>query len=306
MSIEVTLMLVLILLLLVGGAALIASTQRVDRAAMTGRLDLVAKEIPRLGAAGPSTPNHAVLVRQPGKGVKAPELNTRLRITRRLHLPDAQSSSAYLAARLGLAAVLAGAAFALSAPHLSGKLAAIPYLAALSCGYLGWMIPGMLLDHAIKMHVRDVESALPEGLELLVICAEAGLSLEDGLDRVITELRWSQPALAEELALTSADLKILPDREKALGGLATRVDVQSVRSVVTALSQTLRYGTPLAQALRNTASELRNDALLRMENRANQLPPLLTLPMMLFIMPTIFLIIGGPAVLKVMDIFAHR
>ncbi len=116
-------------------------------------------------------------------------------------------------------------------------------------------------------------------------------------------MRHSHPSLAEELALTAADLKILPSRDQALSNLADRVDVPSVRSVATTLSQTMRYGTPLAQALRTVASELRNDSLLALEERANRLPTLMTLPMMLFIMPTIFLIVGGPAALRLMDTF---
>jgi tight adherence protein C len=111
--------------------------------------------------------------------------------------------------------------------------------------------------------------------------------------------------LAEELALTSADLKILPSRDRALANFAERVQVPSVRTVVTTLAQTMRYGTPLAQALRVVASELRNDSLMRLEERANQLPTLMTIPMMIFIMPTIFLIVGGPAALRMLDAFHH-
>jgi tight adherence protein C len=140
----------------------------------------------------------------------------------------------------------------------------------------------------------------------LVICVEAGLSFEDGIDRVAGVLNKSQPALAEELAMTAADLKILPSRDEALAGLAERIDTPSVRSVVTTLSQTLRYGTPLAQGLRVVAGELRNDTLMRLEERANQLPSLMTIPMMLFIMPTIFMIVAGPAVLRVIDVLKHH
>src|SRR5581483_4007483 len=142
-------------------------------------------------------------------------------------------------------------------------------------------------------------------LELLVVCAEAGLSLEDGLSRIVNELHRAQPALADELGLTLADLKILPSREQALTNLAERVNVPSVRTVVTTLAQTLRYGTPLAQALRVVAAEMRNDFLLEMEERANRLPAFMTLPVMCFLMPTIFLIVGGPAALKLLDSFQN-
>ena len=125
------------------------------------------------------------------------------------------------------------------------------------------------------------------------------------MHRIVVELRRSQPVMADELALTSADLKILPSRDEALRRLAERVDLPSVQSVVTTLSQTLKYGTPLAQALRVVAEELRNDGLLKLEEQANRMPVLLTVPMILFILPSLFLIIGGPAFLKVLDAFTR-
>jgi tight adherence protein C len=171
---------------------------------------------------------------------------------------------------------------------------------------VGWIAPGMLFDRAVKRHVVLSAAGLPDALELLVVCVEAGMSLDDAIDRITEDLKWSRPELAEELMLTSADLKILPDRDQALANLASRIDVPSVRAVVTSLSQTLRYGTPLAQALKSTASELRNEALVRMEEKAAGLPALLTLPMMLFIMPTVFMILLGPAVLRILDMVARQ
>ena len=98
----------------------------------------------------------------------------------------------------------------------------------------------------------------------------------------------------------------MPSRDQALANLAERVDVPSVRSVVSTLSQTLRYGTPLAQAMRVVAAQMRTEALIDLEERANRLPAIMTVPMMLFIMPVIFLIVGGPAVLRLLDMLAHR
>jgi tight adherence protein C len=102
-----------------------------------------------------------------------------------------------------------------------------------------------------------------------------------------------------------ADLRILPSRDVALTNFAERVDVPSVHSVVTTLAQALRYGTPLAQSLRVVAAELRNDALISLEERANRLPAFMTLPVILFLMPTIFLMVGGPAVLRLLDAFSR-
>ena len=133
----------------------------------------------------------------------------------------------------------------------------------------------------------------------------AGLALEDAIDRIVPELRRSQPIVAEELALTSADLKILPSRDVALKRLADRIALTSVHSVMTTLSQTLRYGTPLAQAMRVAASELRNEGLVTLEERANRMPVLLTVPMIVFILPSIFMVIGGPAFLRLIDMIFH-
>jgi tight adherence protein C len=181
----------------------------------------------------------------------------------------------------------------------------MPMLISTAGGIGGWFFPGMVIGKLIKARTKAVVAGLPDALELLVICVEAGLAFEDGLSRIVGELERSQPALAEELGFTAADLKILPSREQALANLAERIDAPSIRSVVTTLSQTLRYGTPLAQALRMVASELRSDTLVRIEERANQLPTLMTIPMMLFLMPTIFLIVAGPAALRVMDAMKH-
>ena len=171
---------------------------------------------------------------------------------------------------------------------------------------VGWFAPMLFISYGARQHKKAVRSGLPDALELLVVCVEAGLSLEDGLTRVVTELQRSQPALADELSLLLADLRILPSRDLALTNMADRVDVPSVRSVVTTLAQTLRYGTPLVQALRVVAAELRNDYLIELEERANRLPAYLTLPVILFLMPTIFLIVGGPAALRLIDAFAQR
>lgn len=170
---------------------------------------------------------------------------------------------------------------------------------------VAWFLPKLFIDYGVNQRTKAVRVGLPDALELLVVCVEAGLSLEDGLARVVTEIKQSQPALADELGLTLADLKILPSRDQALLNLADRVDVPSVRAVVMTLTQTLRYGTPLAHSLRVVAAEMRNDLLIEMEERANRLPAYLTLPVMLFLMPTIFMVVGGPAVLRIMDAF-HR
>jgi tight adherence protein C len=187
----------------------------------------------------------------------------------------------------------------------AGAAGLLPFVGMAMAAILGWLVPIVVVRHGIKKRIKVVSAGMPDALELLVVCVEAGLSLDDGLDRVVEELAHSQPALAEELALTSADLKILPSRDQALANFAARVDIPSVRSVITTLSQTLRFGTPLAQSLRVVAAEMRNDYLIKLEEQANRLPALLTLPVIIFLMPTIFLIVGGPAALRLIDGFAR-
>jgi tight adherence protein C len=167
----------------------------------------------------------------------------------------------------------------------------------------GWLLPILFIDYNIKQRTKAVAMGLPDALELLVVCVEAGLSLEDGLQRVARELEDSQPALADELTLTWAEINILPNRAQALANLAARTDIPSVRSVVSTLSQSMKFGTPLAQSLRVGATEMRNDQMMQLEERASRLPALMTIPVMLFIMPTLFLIIGGPAALRLIDTF---
>jgi tight adherence protein C len=216
-----------------------------------------------------------------------------------------------LAPRLLLALrTLAGVALAAALPfggyrylNLSG-MPSFAGLAALGAA-AGWALPQIVLERLALHRRRAVARGLADAIELLVISVEAGLSLEEALNRITVELHRTQPATAEELALTSADLRILPSRDEALWRMAERIDLPSVRSVVTTLSQTLKYGTPLAQALRVVAVDLRNNDLLKLEEQVNRLPVLLTVPMILFILPSIFLIIGGPAVLKILDVLAN-
>lgn len=227
---------------------------------------------------------------------------------RRLHkfgIGARYAPATFIATRIAGALILAVAGWLL-APHLINASAVpiFPLLLAGMSGALGWYLPALCARWAAQRRASALVEGLPDALELLVICAEGGLSLADGIDRIVQQLERSQPELAEELALTAADLKILPDQDQALTRLAERIDAPIVQSVMTALVQTMRYGTPFAQAVRTTAAEIRNDSLLRLEERANALPTLLTVPMVLFILPTIILIIGGPAALKLIDMLA--
>ncbi len=298
-----TLILLGALMLSLGGMALVVYGARMTREAVAKRVDLVRPDTDALNSRGTMAP---ILIRSGQHGAEESERRQVAKLLSRLGLPAERPAAVLIGIRLFTIAILALLVF-VGASHwsLTSGSRTLPMLLATVFGILGWFVPAMVIGRLVKGHIKAIVAGLPDSLELLVICVEAGLSFEDGIDRVAVVLQKSQPALAEELALTAADLKILPSREIALANLAARVDAPSVKSVVTTLSQTLRYGTPLAQALRVVAGELRNDTLMRLQERANQLPTLMTIPMMLFIMPTIFMIVAGPAALRVIDSMKH-
>ena len=170
----------------------------------------------------------------------------------------------------------------------------------------GFYAPTIYLRNAAAKRAKQLQLSLPDGLDLMVICAEAGLSLDAALIRVSRELGNGSPELAEELAITAAELTFLPDRRMAFDNLNTRTNSEGIRAVVNTLQQTAKFGTPLAQSLRVLASEMRTARMTRAEEKAARLPALLTVPMILFILPTLFIVLLGPAAIGIIDTFAHR
>jgi tight adherence protein C len=166
---------------------------------------------------------------------------------------------------------------------------------------LGWRFPEAVLSRlATRRRVR-LEAGLPDALDLLVICAEAGLSLDHAVGQVGRILRNSNPEIAEEFAATAAEMEVSAVRSRALENLAQRVGIVSLRSVVTALNQSINFGTPLAESLRVVAGEMRAQRLARFEERAARLPVLLTVPLMAFILPSLMIVIGTPLALRIID-----
>ena len=288
-----------------GGATLMGYAIRMRREEMARRVDLVAPRLAAAGAEAAAAPSltRTLLPQVPG-GMPVRDRREIMRRLAALRVPANRAMVVFSGLRVlsVLAATALGFVIGSTFPALADQ-PFIVFLMSIGFGIGGWFLPVMIVERFVKERTQAVASGLPDALELLVVCVEAGLALEDGIERIVVEMRHSHPPLADELALTAADLKILPSRDQALANLADRVDVPRVRSVVTTLSQTMRYGTPLAQALRTVAAEMRNDSILELEERANRLPTMLTLPMMLFIMPTIFLMVGGPAALRLIDTF---
>jgi len=165
--------------------------------------------------------------------------------------------------------------------------------------FAGGIIPEALLKaRAAKRH-NAITRSIPDALDLMVICAEAGLPFPRIIKVVSKELELSAPILAEELAVTNAELQLLPDRSNALRHLAERTQVPSVESMVGTLIQAERYGTPLAQALHNIAAESRNTLILTLEERAGKLPAKLSVPLMTMILPPVVALVATPSLMRV-------
>ena len=166
--------------------------------------------------------------------------------------------------------------------------------------------PDIYVKNAISKRVAEIRKALPDALDLLVICAEAGLTLDAALNRVSREMAHTCAELADEFSLTAIELGFLPDRRHALQNLTDRVQLDAMRGVVTTLIQTEKYGTPLAMSLRVLSAEFRNERMMKAEEKAARLPATMTVPLILFILPTLFIVLLGPAACKVADEFVNR
>ncbi|HET7883337.1 MAG TPA: type II secretion system F family protein [Acetobacteraceae bacterium] len=180
----------------------------------------------------------------------------------------------------------------------------VPMRLAVICG--GGLVGMLLPDHVVrtlhKRHLAGIESGLPDALDMLVICSEAGLGLEPAIERVGREIGHAHVAVAEELLNVAREMRVNADRRAALMNMGARTGLPSLRRLGVTLIQTLQYGTPISQALRTLSAEMRQEALTRFEARAGRLPALLTVPMIVFILPCVFLIVGGPAIVRVMRV----
>jgi tight adherence protein C len=165
---------------------------------------------------------------------------------------------------------------------------------------IGMFGPNAAISYVRKSRTRALRLGLSDALDLLVVCTEAGLGLESAIDRVATEMRASSPETALEFSTLGQDLRLSSDRGAALLRMGERTGLDSFQRLTMTLAQTLRYGTPLGQALRLLAIEMRNDRLLRLEEKAARLPTLLMIPLAMFILPCLFIVVAGPAALRMM------
>lgn len=211
---------------------------------------------------------------------------------------------AFMVAKLCLPFVFGAAAFVLVDVLGFGNIRPpLRSLAPLLAVGLGAYAPDIFVRNAMQKRQKAIQKGLPDALDLLIICAEAGLSLDAAMARVAREMERSCPEVAEEFGLLAIELGFVPDRRQALTNLIKRCPLPSMRGVVNTLLQTEKYGTPLAKALRVLSAEFRNDRMMRAEEKAARLPAILTVPMIVFILPVLMIVLVGPAALRVIDAF---
>jgi tight adherence protein C len=170
----------------------------------------------------------------------------------------------------------------------------------IACAYFGMYSPNLYLKNKIQRRQLSLKRAFPDALDLLLICVESGMSIESAFRKVSEEVGTQSVALAEELTLTTAELSYLPDRRQAYDNLSQRTGIDNVKAVCLALQQAERYGTPLGTTLRVLAQESRDMRMTEAEKKAAGLPPKLTVPMIVFFLPVLFVVILGPAAIRVM------
>lgn len=196
-----------------------------------------------------------------------------------------------------------GALFIFVLGYLESKSFMVRVLVVCVIGYIGFYLPNLIVSNTASKRQLSIKRAWPDGLDLILICVESGISIEAAMRRVSEEMVEQSPELAEEMVLTTAELSFLQERRQAYENLATRTQLDMVKSVTQALIQAERYGTPIAQALRVLAQESRDDRMAEAEKKAAALPPKLTVPMILFFLPVLMAVILGPAGIQIAETF---
>jgi tight adherence protein C len=183
-------------------------------------------------------------------------------------------------------------------PHLTYP-PILKVMMAVGAGFLGFYLPNMFLQNLVQRRQQSIKSAFPDALDMLLICVQAGMSIEAAFGKVSKEIGIQSLELAEELSLTTAELSYLQERRQAYENLGLRTGIAGIKAVSTALIQAERYGTPVSQALRVMAKENREMRMSEAEKKAAALPPKLTVPMIVFFLPVLFIVILGPAIIQV-------
>jgi tight adherence protein C len=172
---------------------------------------------------------------------------------------------------------------------------------AIGAAYVGYYLPNMFVENLVQRRQTSIKNSFPDALDMLLICVQSGMSIEAAFQKVSGEVGSQSLELAEELSLTTAELSYLQDRRQAFENLGKRTGISGIKAVATALIQAERYGTPIGQALRVMARENRDMRMSEAEKKAAALPPKLTVPMILFFLPVLFVVILGPAIIQVFN-----
>ncbi len=172
-------------------------------------------------------------------------------------------------------------------------------------GLIGWHCPEVILSRLATRRRTRLETGMPDALDLLVICTQSGLSLDHAIDQVGQFLRPCNTEVAKEFAATAAEMRVLPVRSQALENLAGRTGIASLRGMVVTLNQSIKFGTSLTESLKVLAAEMRSDRIASFEKRAARLPVMLTLPLMIFVLPSLMVVIATPLVLRTLDMLGQ-
>ncbi len=222
------------------------------------------------------------------------------------HRPDALSifMTVKLVVTLASGALLS---FQMSAGQWLGEYTSTPtiLLAGLAGAVMGGILPEMCLDQLSARRQRRMATALPDALDLMTLCLESGLTFERTLSRVVQELETMAPDLAREFALAEAELRLGADRKNVLNDLHVRTGVEGLRDLSTTITQGERYGTPLAQSMRNIAQSERQQRAARIETQVARLPVLMSMPMLLLVTPGTLLLVAGPAFVSTMEMLGN-
>jgi tight adherence protein C len=186
------------------------------------------------------------------------------------------------------------------------KPVAVRLVGVLAAGGLGYFLPQILLNNAIQKRQKLLQRAFPDALDLIVICVESGMSIEAAFNKVTEQMAESSPEMSEEMGLTAAELAFLSDRRQAFENLSERTGMPSFKALATTLLQSERYGTPIANGLRVLAQENRDSRMSAAEKKAAALPAQLTVPMIIFFLPVLFIIIAAPAGIQIAQMMAER
>ena len=307
-------LIILLIAVAVFATILTVAAPLVEGDKLRGRLKLVAGERDRLRAQHKVNLQAETKLRERNKGVLSQLVaalnlrqlfqaeNSRGKL-RQAGLRSERHLLIFLAVRLVTPVLLAVCVFVYTSTFYADSIPPQMRLASVFGALVaGVYLPNVMIKNLIVRRQKSIRLAWSDALDLLLICVESGMGIEPALQRVSREIGSQSVPLAEELTLTHAELSYLPERRKAFENLGKRTGLATVKSVVTSLIQSERYGTPLGQALRVLAQENRDARMQEAERKAAALPPKLTVPMIMFFLPVIFLIILGPSAIQVMEL----